>query len=307
MNWLDNPIANMHGPQFLGFYAAVIVTTLGLLWFFSRRVDATTGQPVPPVPTEPDPYAIAYLRGGLGEVARVAVFELLQREYIEGKEGIFKETAKHPGLRHLHGVPRIAYDWLKTKGSLTAREVFSSRGLVTQLEGQAESELRRPLEADQLLVNSHSKSLRRRWAGAATALMLGLGGYKLAVALTKGYTNIVFLVLMLIFALVASIVTALSMPSLTLRGRKYLDALNLAFDQLTHRPEARQESSYLPLMVGLFGVSALGGTSFAYYADDLERMQQVAQASGDAGLASCGSSCGGGGGGCGGGCGGCGS
>ena len=50
MSWLDNPVANMPGPQFLVFYAVVIAVTLGALWALLRR-DPTVGEAAPLVPT----------------------------------------------------------------------------------------------------------------------------------------------------------------------------------------------------------------------------------------------------------------
>ena len=65
MEWrTDNFIADMYGPSFLIFYGAVIAATIAASWWMMRQRDSTTGIPPPDVPSEPDPYEIAYLRGG---------------------------------------------------------------------------------------------------------------------------------------------------------------------------------------------------------------------------------------------------
>ena len=305
MSWLDNPLANMYGPHFLLLYAAVAVVGLAALWFLPRR-DATSGEPAPPVPSEPDPYAVAYLRGGLHEVSRVAVVELLQRRYLTSRKGVFKKGKKAPSLRYLEGIPRVAYDWFKAKRKRSVREVFDPMGVPTALREQVEPALRQPLEADRLLATAQTRR-RRRWLTAlAAVLLLVLGVYKLTVALTKGYTNVLFLVLLLVVSLAVSVVIVVKLPRTTARGRKYLDGLSLAFRQLEKSSGTASKSACLPLLVGLFGSSALSGTSYAFHTGELEQLRHTAQSNDGIFSTSCGSSCGGGGGGCGGGCGGCG-
>ncbi len=66
-----------------------ICLVLGLaLAFFGplllrRALDRTGGLGVPPVPDAPDPYRIAYLRGGDGEVIRLMLFDLVRRGHLE--------------------------------------------------------------------------------------------------------------------------------------------------------------------------------------------------------------------------------
>ena len=71
MEWLtNNTVANMRGPDFLFLYGAMIVVTLIVGWRLIRSAD-TTGQELAfPLPSEPAPYEVAYLRGGGAEVIR---------------------------------------------------------------------------------------------------------------------------------------------------------------------------------------------------------------------------------------------
>src|SRR4051794_41513575 len=83
MDWLiRNPLASMAGPEFLVLYGVVIAATLLWCWWRARAADPTSAQSPPPVPSSPDPYQFAYLRGGENEVTRVAVLTLLQRRYL---------------------------------------------------------------------------------------------------------------------------------------------------------------------------------------------------------------------------------
>ncbi len=72
-------VANMYGPHFLVLYGVVIASTLGVSWVILYRCDKTGELRLPPIPSNPDPYHIALLRGGENEATRVLVFSLIQR------------------------------------------------------------------------------------------------------------------------------------------------------------------------------------------------------------------------------------
>ena len=75
MDWLrHNFIADMSGPQFLLLYAGIILSVLVLCRERLRLSDPSTALPAPTMPPQPDPYAIAYLRGGTSEVVRLITF-----------------------------------------------------------------------------------------------------------------------------------------------------------------------------------------------------------------------------------------
>jgi hypothetical protein len=61
---LDNPLATMYGPYFLILYGFFIFFVLISLGFAKTRIDRTDELPIPPVPSEVDPYEIAFMRGG---------------------------------------------------------------------------------------------------------------------------------------------------------------------------------------------------------------------------------------------------
>ena len=84
MNWLmDNPIAELHGPAFLVLYAVVVTLIIWHARWSLRRDDSTEGLDLLPIPSKPDPHAIAYLRGGANELTRLVVFDLLRRGFLQ--------------------------------------------------------------------------------------------------------------------------------------------------------------------------------------------------------------------------------
>ena len=92
MDWLLKLIADMPGPLFLFVYGSVIGLTLVSCWWWLRQGDPTSSLPPVQTPSAPDPYEVAYLRGGENEVLPVVLFRLLQQgalQVIPKKSGWF--------------------------------------------------------------------------------------------------------------------------------------------------------------------------------------------------------------------------
>ena len=328
MDWMNNPIANMYGPHFLLFYGVVIVLTLVGCWWTLRRRDLTGVLPVPPVPSEPDPYEIAYLRGGEEEVTRVVMLSLTQRGYLQASTSRIEHALNHPDLRHLSEIERAVFDWFS---SLRATEgIFQSKEYPSRINAYCgryqqrlqSEQLIMPEESERLimpeedesdtrtLMRSPSQMLVEAWKKvrfAGVAVILGLGGYKLAVALARGRYNVFFLIIMAVVGLIVLFKTC-RLPRITRRGRAYLERLEQVFGQLKDRPATSAASAAdmtLPLVVGLFGSAVLAGTAFDYYRQEFKEPRS-SWSSGGGWVGGCGGGCGGDGGGCGGGCGGCG-
>ena len=66
MDALHNPIANMYGPAFLVFYAAVIAVAFLGCAAYIRSIEPKSADRE--IPRSIDPYEIAYLRGGASRV-----------------------------------------------------------------------------------------------------------------------------------------------------------------------------------------------------------------------------------------------
>lgn len=80
-------IRAMSPPAFFLLYAtAVVVGVVASGRYAVRRADRTDTLPQLPVSPAPDPYEVAYLRGGKAEVARLAVLALMQVGSLEVRE-----------------------------------------------------------------------------------------------------------------------------------------------------------------------------------------------------------------------------
>jgi uncharacterized protein (TIGR04222 family) len=334
MEWLtNNAIANIRGPAFLLFYAGVIGLTLLACWLARRALDWTGGMPSPAIPHDPDPHEIAYLRGGENEVTRSVIFALVQKGLLQvsqqGSDHFVEQVAEQKERRTLSPIERRTLDWFtqpqKTSG------VFRSGALATQLKPFCSAYEQR-LKTEKLLTTDEMQQRARMIIVAGTLFVLGLGAYKLLVALSRGRSNVGFLVALGIAGFVLLLLVCRT-PRVSRRGREYMERLRLAFERLRYnaqpapQPQAAGVQAFDPsllLLVGVFGVGALAGTPYDYFQQSFR--QAAANGGGTWAGSSCGHSCGssdsssssggscssgsscGGGGGCGGGgCGGCGS
>lgn len=304
--WWNNPLGTMYGSHFLGFYAAFILIVAVLARWLVRGGDLTRRLDTPAVPEAPDPYLIAHLRGGKNEVARLALFDLLQR-------GILRQTSKpsffglsqksyfglvpSADIKGLSPVLRSVAKWVGRERD--ASRVFSD-GIAGAVQDYTEA-VQRKAERLSLATPPEEIATRTMVTVAACLMVIALGAYKFAAAQMTGHKNVAFLFLFGILGL-AVILWLASPQRLTDLGRRTLKSMQTAFDGL--KTKFRGDGDYDPRMVlamGIFGIAILQGTAHgAFY--DLYR--QSAGSSSGCG-SSCGSGCGGGG--CGGGgCGGCG-
>jgi len=322
----DNPLANLPGPEFLVFYTFFIIAVIIGFRVLRSRHDRTEHLAVPPIPNNPDPFEIAYLRAGANELARAIVFSLVQKNLLEilNEEKISRICPTNAAFerRGLQPIELTALEWFDANRQ--PKELFQKNGLAEKLKPFGETFQAR-LEMQHLLPAEETKRRNTRLAVQAFLIFGGIGAYKFAAALYNGYTNIgvlIFIFLTGIFALGL----AAKMPRLTRLGKIYLERLQLAFDKIKPSNHyANLNSSPVPsatfaavdpflLSVGVFGGAALAGTIYSDYNQTFERAQNQSAANSGGCGAGCGSSSsssGGGdgsgcGSGCGGGCGGCG-
>jgi len=285
-----------------------------------NRLDKTAHFAVPPIPHNPDPFEIAFLRGGANELARAIVFSLIKKNLLKiiNEEKISRICPTNIGFerRSLQPIELAALEWFSANRE--PKELFQTNGLAQTLKPYYETFQTR-LELQNFLPDEEMKKRGHRLTLQAFLIFCGLGAYKFIAALSNGYTNtvgIVFITIVGMFVLGSSA----KLPRLTKLGKTYLERLRMAFDRI--KPSNHYETSVqtnVPsatfaavdpflLSVGVFGGVALAGTIYSNYNLAFQRAQNQSAAS------SCGSSCGsssstsGGDGGssCGGGCGGCG-
>ena len=315
MDWLsNNPVANMYGPSFLLLYFGFILAVIIGCRLAVRRSDSTSGELPPPISVNPDPYEIAYLRGGPNEVARLVIFDLVRLGYVEFESKGIRRAQDHPDPGQLNELQKAVFD--KITVTSTPLDLFKKEKvgeIVRHFCFDYENHLRK----ERLLAepDAHARSMTT-W-GFGAALILGLGVYKLLAAMERDLPNVWFMIIM--GGLSILILYGVVRPHrLSARGRAYLERLQAAFIRLKVKARSMSKSAAAAdpstlLLVGLFGAGALAGTPYAQYPQTFQRSAPQSGSSCGGGCGSsggssgCSSSCGGGGGSCGGGgCGGCG-
>jgi uncharacterized protein (TIGR04222 family) len=320
MPTLLESVGNLPGPEFLAVYLAVIFVTLAVVWTARWYTDSSRWILLPEVAPNPDPYELAWLRGGEAEVLRLAIFSLLERGLLTKADDnrIGQASVDQAALNGLVPLELALFEHFAVPQS--AGELF---------RGDAPWRLRDAcllygtrMEGEQFLITSKMRLQRVFNAMMGGLVIVGLGAFKLDVALSRHKTNVGLLIALAALSCIALILLARS-GRLSARGKSYLDRLKVAYGGLTRSADepAEGESRFDPnvlLYAGLFGVGALGASYLLDYRELFPRMgAHSGSSSGSCGGASCGScgasassSCGGGsgcgGGSCGGGCGGCG-
>ncbi len=263
MYWFfNNPIADMYGPTFLILYLFVVIVTLVV----ARRLAAGTARvedafPLP-LPSGPDPYEIACLRGGEREVARLALFRLVREGYLivegRGSGSMISRAAVPPGMAALSEIERSVFDLFATPRNAgeAARRLPSA--ILSRCMPYEEG-----LRERRLLASADVKERVRTIKRRAMMVILGLGGYKLLVAFLKGKTNVVFLLIVMAVGIIILIRVCKS-PRLTSLGRDYLDRMRTTFSAFKDRggDYSTFDPQTLLLLVGVFGVGMLAGTAF---------------------------------------------
>jgi uncharacterized protein (TIGR04222 family) len=313
MDWMHNPIGDMYGPYFLGFYAVVIVAVFGISKFLLYFADSTRSMELPQVPSAVDPYEIAYMRGGENEVIRLAILDLIQRGYLQRightrKSDEITKAKDHPDRRHLNSIEDTVFGHFAVPSTID--KVFQS-----SLSSSVKYECQKyqiKLEQENCIFDGSDSGFLNILMVIGLCVIVGLGGYKLIVAVAKGRLNVGFLIMMMAAATFFYLGYC-KPPRMSSKGRKYLERLKLAYAKLEDKKIKKNIQATDPtfvIMAGIFGAGALAGTVYSYYPTMFQKSKQNWYSS-----SSCGSSCGyscssggscGGGGGCGGGCGGCG-
>lgn len=296
----DNFITQMNGPSFLLLYACVISAAYVFCNLSHYFIDHTSPEMAPKIPAEPDPYLIAYLRAGSRETIQLILFSLLEREYIissTGKSSI-KQKKGHPAIKNLSEIEKVVFDEVKTSTRL--EDVIDSKKIQEELADLCkDSALLKndpELLMDQKILNRFEFVCK-----IVSCFIILFGGYKLAIALSKGHSNVFFLIVFGIAgALIINHLTYL--PRLTRKGRFFIKNLQLVYNPSNIKEISRLSSYQQLLLAGTVGFVLLNDNGYAF----LNTFPRRSASSGSGCGSSCsgGSSCGGGG--CGG-CGGCGS
>jgi uncharacterized protein (TIGR04222 family) len=286
-----NPF-DWRGPQFLLFFVVLaIVVAIVARMLRNRREMELQGYRGTPIH---DPYAIAFLRGGKNELVRVAVVALVDRGllWVRDEQVVTTDVGRNTIVRRR--IEKEVLEFCNTPRE--AKDLFTS-GLDT-----AVAEIELELRQMGLLPDEAIKAARRKLFWSSAAVLLFFSVVKIAVALSRGRTNIAFLILFTFFALL--LIYGATISGRTARGEAFLKEVQNLFRSLKLRAGQLRPggaSSEVAMLAAVWGVGALSAETFGWS----NKLFAKASASGGS---SCGSSCGSGcGGGCGGGgCGGCG-
>lgn len=307
-----NPF-DLRGPEFLLFYFIFTCVVL-LVLILLRRIDERPNALKPPMD---DPYLVAFLRGGEEEALRVTALSLVDRGLLQVKSSgasIFSSEAENKlELADPHAIEAAKRPIEKRvlEAFQTAKPISAT--LDSLVACQACVDYAVSLENLGLLPGPDTRAARNRRFWVATVILLGVAVLKILIALSRGRTNILFLILM--SALAAYVTSRISNPFRTERGEKFLQDVRSLFSTLKLRAASLRPGGATTDLVWLastFGLAEVPPILFPQVSALIKRHQQR-EGHGDGGFFhSCGSSsCGGGGcggGGCGGGgCGGCGS
>lgn len=295
-----NPF-DLRGPEFLAFFVGLGFVT----WLVLEALDRRRRPSTPSVALLRDPYLVAGLRGGEDEVARLATLSLLGRGLLRdaGTGRVARTAAPAVGAA---GAPPALTLVEKELLAATGPEPRTLARLVRkQSVRDAARHVVKPLHALGLVAGGEEDPWRVRASRVALALLLTVAVVKLVVALSRGRTNVLFL--LVLAGLAAWAFTAWGRRrTLTPARRSVLADLRRLFGA---------EGGFVrwkPTLLGALGSDLLlSAAVLGFGGGPFRRMQERTSGSGDSGGwfgSSCGSSCGSGGcGGGGGGCGGCGS
>jgi len=293
-----NPF-DMRGPAFLVFF--LFASLVGLIYLYLVSRDLLSQSPRPPSADARrllrDPYLLAFLRGGVRETLQTVAFSLNKRKLLSSVGATLAATRSKDALQAVRN--SLELDLLSQCSSTqSVSQLMDNSRLKAAVEHYAN-----PLRESGLIADD--AEFRRRlpaFLGVAGAL-LALGAIKLFVALQRGHTNVIFLILLTLVAVIVAF--KIFNRRRTFAGDRALSDQQTLFARLRSRVTrvaADHPTDEAVLVAAAFGLGALPATGYPFAA---RIKRQARDNSSKSSCSSCGSSCGGGGGG--GGCGGCGS
>jgi uncharacterized protein (TIGR04222 family) len=296
-------INSLTGPEFLRFFTIYSLAVMAIGWLvhyqIRRSVKLVPGQNVLERELK-DPYAIAYLRGGLKEVIMCAVIALDQRKHLRiGEETI--RVRQRPATRDiLHPVEKEVFEAASKR--IQPYELLSDLEATLRLK-EFEQTTQQHLQRLGLWLPEDSQHRLKSLLLLTQGAILIPGIYRLIRGLLLGRPVLFLVGLMVIFPLLT--LGLIKPTQRTLAGDHFLAGLKHTFSFLGDgfRRQLRMQPMDVLMAAAIFGLTtgSFGGSSRYRKAFATPRTSSA--------WVGCGGGCGvgcGGGGGCGGGCGGCG-
>jgi hypothetical protein len=268
-----NPL-DLAGPAFLGFYVLFAATIIVVARVIRRRLQAV------------DPPRDATGRFSEGQYPKES--EAFHIAYLRGGANEIANTAR-----------------------VFAAMQTSAESAATPVSAPYSSHIEHDLEREGMIFKGASQRPFFQLMMITVLLLLGMAGAKIAVALSRGRTNVGFLVLAaVVFGLNAMI--TLRPPRVTKAAQKYLAWLNQAHDGLLSlvNQGRRATPGEVALVAAIYGIGPIKTEPVSQLKSKLRAEAAAKAQSSDSGSttmasscssSSCGGGCGGGG------CGGCGS
>src|SRR5580704_4926629 len=216
-----NPF-NLRGPEFLLFYfifAACVLLTLSLSRKLKRGPDK-------PDPSLDDPFLIAFLRGGEFEAVRVATLSLMDRGLLSIKSSGSSTPLSSDSENRLEVSDPLATETVKRPIERQILETFKTpQRISTALKSlencSACQGYANNLEQLGLVHAEESRDAFQHLRWIAIAALLSVALLKIFIALSRGHSNILFLILLTFLA--CFLVTRIGNPFRTMRGDKFLE------------------------------------------------------------------------------------
>ena len=295
-----NPF-DLRGPEFLLFYLLFSAVVIALMVILRRTFESGASPRVDLT----DPYLIAYLREGEDEAIRVATVTLVDRGLLKVNGTRLKLAEGKTSSLVRRPLEQAILD--KFKKESEAKEVFTD-ATVKRVADRYQDEL----QARKLLPDKMMRGMRRLLLFGAILALADVAAIKIYVALMRGHTNITFLIVLAVIAIILAV--KVERPRLTARGKATIEDLQNLYGHLRTRPTPVSPgggSIEAAMLAGVFGLAALPVVGFAFAHEIFPRpvVSPGTWTSSSSGSScgsscssgsSCGSSCGGGGGGCGG-------
>lgn len=227
-------------------YFLVLYTVFGIIALIAAGVgiwlsDDTRDDDLPDDATTLDPYAIAYLRGGAVQVARLAIYDLTERGILElsapkRRFALFAPARKlrrntAADISTLTEIQRVAWDWARVP-RLPSQMTHRHLGLINAIGTRCDL-CTVPLEEHRLLETRNIKRARTTVAWLLLVLLTGAGMYRLiAHVITDGRESLSLLLPMTAWFVCTAIICR--PVRLSNRGQRYLEHLSLELGDWNH-------------------------------------------------------------------------
>lgn len=243
-NVLLDMFTKADSANFLLAYLAVLALMITGTWGIALLADKTGSENTPEVPTSPDPYEIAYLRGGPEEILRLVLFDLANRGYalLTTEESVFSKnywlgpSEGAPPTSYLTPLERHVLEQLGEKGARLSDLLQSPTVLAIVQTHCANYE--QALSHEELLLEAGT----RKWIKGIRLVCLGIIAMLGAVKLLIAQDMLLFVAIITAITLAAGILGT-KIKWRTDKGERYLEALKETYSTLKQNAQNHRDLS----------------------------------------------------------------